>query len=427
MIAMPTLPAHRSLRRHRLGRVATFLTLAVMICALALSAPVAASHAQETTPSPIASGTPITLLALVTNGTANADVPEGLIITLQVFDGDVELQRLEGEVGADGGVSFDGVIENSEVAYTLSTAHNDVRFFSDAYLAGIARDGPLELTLYESTSDPSVIQIIGDSSVVSPVENDAGTLRVLQVTSYENLSDRAFVGHDPDNTRLTIQLPLPALAFDLEAAHNPGSLVLSPESRSVYSILPVLPGVEEVIVTYNVLYVTNVFAWTKTYPYPTKISRLLTPQGISFRPGSDWTQRPVSEVSGITYDRHEINDVAAGATLTATLGNLPTSAGARSRNLEDTLRNVAIVVGVGAFAVAAAFTLYWARFRRRRRPTTTTQPVDNLESQREEAVAELSRLQDAREAGDISQEEYEELSRTQRDTLRRIIESEGSA
>ena len=400
------------------------LAIALMLCAFALLSSATPSYAQETQPTAVASGQLVTLQARVPNGTAGGTVPDGLIITLQVFDEDVELQRLDGEVESGGVVSFGGVINNAEVAYTLSTAYNDVRFFSDAYLAAVEREGPLELTIYESTSDPSVMRIVGDSSVVSPVENDAGTLRVLQVTTYENVSDRAFVGQDPDNTRLTIQLPLPALAFDLEAAHNPGSLVLAPESRSVYSILPVLPGIEEVIVTYSMLYTTNIFAWSKTYPYSTAIVRLLTPEGITFRPGSAWTQMPASEVSGVTYSHHEIMNIAAETTLTATFADLPTSAGARSRNLEDTLRNVAIAVAVGALVVAAAFPFYWGRFRRRRRVEPSMQRAQNLQSLRDDAVAELSRLEDAREAGTISEEEYEEQSRIQREALRRIIESE---
>ena len=412
--------------RHSFRLQEVRLAIAVMLCAFALFFSATPSYAQETQPTAVASGDLVTLQARVTNGTAGGTVPDGLIITLQVFDEDIELQRLDGEVEGTGVVSFGGVIDNSEVAYSLSTAYNDVRFFSDAYLAGVERDGPLELTIYESTSDPSVMRIIGDSSVVSPVENDAGTLRVLQVTTYENVSDMAFVGQDPDNTRLTIQLPLPALAFDLEAAHNPGSLVLAPESRSVYSILPVLPGIEEVIVTYSMLYTTNVFAWSKTYPYSTAIVRLLTPEGITFRPGSDWTQMPTSEVSGVTYSRHEIADVEGGATLSATLSDLPTSAGARSRNLEDTLRNVAIVVAAGALVLAAAFPLYWGRLRRLRREEPSMQQAENLQLLGDDAVAELSRLEDAREAGDISEDQYEEQSRTQREALRRIIESEQS-
>ena len=138
------------------------------------------------------------------------------------------MQRLEAEVEADGLASFSGVIGDREVIYTLSAAYRDIRFFSNAYISSIEREGPLELIVFETTADPSVIRIIGDSSAITPPADDSGVLRVLQVTTFENVSDRAYVGNDPLNTRLTVVLPLPTMAFDLESVHSPGSLVLAP-------------------------------------------------------------------------------------------------------------------------------------------------------------------------------------------------------
>ncbi len=369
---------------------------------------------------------PVTLDVVVVNGTAGASVPEGLMVTLQVFDLANNLeQRLDVEAEADGVVSFNGVIGDEDVTYTLSAAHNEIRFFSDAYLSGIERDGPLTLTIFEPTSDPSVIRITGDSSAVTPPDGDSGVLRVLQVTTFENVSDMAYVGNDPLNTRLTVQLPLPAMAFDLESVHSPGSLVLAPDSRDVYSIIPVMPGVEEYIVTYGILYTTDVFAWSKTYPYPTEIARLLVPAEVSFRPGSDWAQMEDSEVSGVTYARYEMRSIIAGETLSGTIADLPPSAGSRSRSLERTLRDVALGVAAVALILAAGFTVWWGRFRNRRRGAAPS-PADQelAQSQRDDAVAELARLEDAREAGDISDEEYEEASAPHRERLRRILEEE---
>ncbi len=382
--------------------------------------------AQETTQQTLTSDAPITLEAEVRNGTAEASVPEGLIVTLQVFDlGNNELQRLEAETEAGGGVSFGGVIADEEVSYTLSAAYNDIRFFSNSYISTIDRDGPIHLTIFEPTSDPSVIRITGDSSAITPPEGDSGVLRILQVTTFENTSDRAYVGNDPLNTRLTVQLPLPVMAFDLESVHSPGSLVLAPDSRDVYSIIPLMPGIEEYIVTYGLLYTTDVFAWSKDYPYPTEIARLLVPKEISFRPGSEWVQMQDSEVSGVTYARYEMRSIIAGETLSGNVADLPQSAGSRSRSLERTLRDVALGVVVVALIMAAGFALWWGRFRNRRRGSAAS-PADRelAQSQRDAAVAELARLEDAREAGDISEDEYTEASAPHRELLRRILEEE---
>ena len=407
------------------SRIPVFAGMAVGAVA-ALLVGLSSVAAQETTQQTLTSDVPITLEAEVRNGTAGASVPEGLIVTLQVFDlENNELQRLEAEADASGGVAFGGVIADEEVSYTLSAAYNDIRFFSDAYISTIDRDGPIHLTIFEPTSDPSVIRITGDSSAITPPEGDSGVLRILQVTTFENTSDRAYVGNDPLNTRLTVHLPLPVMAFDLESVHSPGSLVLAPDSRDVYSIIPVMPGIEEYIVTYGLLYTTDVFAWSKDYPYPTEIARLLVPAEISFRPGSDWVQMQDSEVSGVTYARYEMRSIIAGETLSGTIADLPPSAGSRSRSLERTLRDAALGVVAVALIMAAGFALWWGRFRNRRRGLTVS-PVDRelAQSQRDAAVAELARLEDAREAGDISDEDYQEASAPHREYLRRLLEEE---
>ena len=407
----------------RVTGMAALMAVGITVGVAAVS-PVAA---QETGQQALASDAPlITLEAVVLNGTAGASVPEALIVTLQVFNTENnELQRLEAEAGADGVASFGGVIDDQEVSYTLSAAYQDIRFFSDAYLSAIEREGPLTLTVFETTSDPSVIRIIGDSSAITPPDDDSGVLRVLQVTTFENVSDRAYVGNDPLNTRLTVQLPLPAMAFDLESVHSPGSLVLAPDSRDVYSIIPVMPGVEEYIVTYGILYTTDVFAWSKTYPYPTEVARLLIPSDVSFRPGSDWIEMAESEVSGVTYARYEMRSVLAGETLSGNLADLPASAGSRSRSLERTLRDAALGVVAIALIMAAGFALWWARFYNRRRgPALSDAEQEAMDAQREATLEELARLEDAREAGEITDDEYDEAAAPHRELLRRMLEEE---
>ena len=183
--------------------------------------------------------------------------------------------------------------------------------------------------------------------------------------------------------------------------------------------------IDEYIVTYGVLYTTEVFAWSKTYPYPTEVVRLLVPREISFRPGSEWIEMPDSEVSGVTYARYEMRSVIAGETLFGTVADLPMSAGARSRSLERTLRDVALGVAVAALIVAGALALFWARYRRRRRgPSTPAADQEAMRAQREAALAELARLEDAREAGEITDVEYAEAAAPHRDILRRILEGE---
>lgn len=391
-----------------------FLTVAM--ATLATLAGLSITWAQEETAS---------VVAHVVNGTADGDDITGLAVTLQAFDGDEEIDRLEEETAEDGTVLFDDLSTEPELVYLLSAAYNDVRFFGDPFELVNLPNISLELTVYEMTEDSSVIRIIADNSVILGPDGDSGTLAVMQVTTFENASDRAFVGRDQSNTQLTVQVPLPIFAFDLESLDNPGSLVLAPnEDRKVFSILPILPGTEELILTYKVLYTTNDYVWSKSYPYPTNLVRLLVPEGVEISVGAGWTASAPTEVAGTVYDHYQTSDVGMQVPLTATIRNLPTSTGARSRDLESTLRYVAIGLGVLAVMGVGGYAGFWA-IRRRNSQRDTLFPSsdhDPASSEREAALERLAWLDEEFEAGRLKKDVYESQRESQRGILRRLLE-----
>jgi hypothetical protein len=352
----------------------------------------------------------------------------GLTVTLQAFEGETEVHRWETTVQPDGTVAFEGLDGTTGLVYLLSAEYLAIRYFSSPFF--IAPDPPAEppvLTVYEKTSDPSVIKIVADNSVILGPDGTSGTLRAMQVTTFENTSDRAYIGTGNGDTQLTVEVPLPTMAFDLEALHNPGSLVLSPnQDRRVYSILPVLPGIEEMIVTYRLLYTGDSYAWSKPYPYPVERVRLLTPQRMSVLLSDQWTTLTPTDVNGTVYDHYQADGGPAGAIYAAQLRGLPLSAGARSEGLGNRLRYAALGMGALAVAGVGGYAAFWAARRRQvqraEEAATSDDGEGGAQAAQEEALRRLALLEEEYEAGRLPEEDYQAQREEHRRALRRLME-----
>ena len=117
--------------------------------------------------------TSVTVDGKVTNGTASGSVPDGLSITLFIFDADLNQQQMTTTASADGSYRFADVPLDPSNTYVITTNYRDRVFASDLLtgdtLSADASDGTVNLpvTIYELTEDPDVIEITGLVTQVS--------------------------------------------------------------------------------------------------------------------------------------------------------------------------------------------------------------------------------------------------------------------
>ena len=356
----------------------------------------------------------------VTNGTASASNDNPFEVTLQAFNGDSEIARWTGETDRSGAVEFDLVVSSPGLVYVASTDHRGVRYFGEP--VSLSDDAPqaVEVTVYDVTSDPGMLRLTGDNMVILGPDGDSGTLRMMQITTVENVGDRTFIGSEGDERSTTMRLPLPDQAFDVEALHDPGSLVIDPDTRRLYSTRPVLPGPEDLIFTYRLLYRGSGHEIGKDYPYPADAVRLLVPDGISPLLGEAWTTRGQTEIAGAVYRTFVLEGGVseAGMRLSAQLAGLPISAGERSRAVAAGLRYGAVVTGAVAVAGSFAYGWHWSR----RRSGTVTATASNTRSS---IIEDLTALQLAFEAGDLTEADYRAAREERGAALRRRLGEDG--
>lgn len=152
-------------------------------------------------------------------GTDGADLPATLSLGLHVLGHDnsqVEFHTLE--VRGDDNYSINGVALSDEYSYMTSIIHDSVVFASEQMMDIPDGDAlTLPITIYESTTDPNVVQI---EMLTMMLVQDPGRTVVQQFMRFGNTSDRAYRGdtEDDDFGYDTVEIPLPQGATLLNRA-----------------------------------------------------------------------------------------------------------------------------------------------------------------------------------------------------------------
>lgn len=394
--------------RGRLKRRATpWLLLGVLAASLApVSGPVSAQ------------GSPLSLEARVVNGTEGGGLVEGLAVTLQAVRADEGVGLWEAVVSAEGMVRFEALDPAEDLVYFLSATYREVRYFSPLFSLAEPLPEPPELRVYETTEDPSVIRILGDSTLLLGAEGAAGAIEVMQVTTYENASDRTFIGTFVPGGRVTVQLPLPPGAFEVQPVHETDTL-FALEDGSVYSAMPFPPGMEDVIVTYRISYTGRGYDWQKTYPYPVGQANLFVPPQLDVEPGPELQPQSSVQINNLPYLQFVAGEGPVGTRLSARIGGLPFNASLRGAALTRALR--AGVIGAAALFLAGVggSVAFWSLRGRRSLAATG--------AAREAAVERLALLDQEFENGRLNKESYAAQREAGLRAARQLFEERGAS
>ncbi|GAB4568915.1 MAG: hypothetical protein Kow0077_00550 [Anaerolineae bacterium] len=200
----------------------------------------------------------ITVTGTVTNGTAGADVPADVPITLHMFDPpDFAETTLDGVIESDGSYRFEDVPYLPERVYLVSLQYNDVFFSSTVYQLDDPANPLLETSLqvFEITNDPAVLRF---TAGVMRITFTHFGMDVAEVLSVENNSDRLYLSDEvlSENQRVALRIPLPpgAGGVGFEPGMQ-GTRFLTDENESVIiDTQPVRPGRDDLFFSYFIPY-----------------------------------------------------------------------------------------------------------------------------------------------------------------------------
>ena len=252
-----------------------------------------------------------TISGSVIQGTAGATLPVGEPVVLHIVDASGERVVTETTPNADGTYQFTDVLIVPNSGYFVSIDYGNGTFNSE--FASLTPDSPnvnLNVTVYETTDDDSVIQI---NMVLTQVDVlDDNTLQIWQLISVVNTSDRLYVYTDYRGVSVSVRVPAPS-GVQLSTDNDLSRFEYS--EGAIYDTRPVRPGQEH---TFHLLYTApfdGSLTFAQNFPYnfsgPYEVyvdeSRLklegdgwLTldePQVIS-----DVTYRGIAMVDGFTAD-----------------------------------------------------------------------------------------------------------------------------
>lgn len=351
----------------------------------------------------------------VVMGTAGAALPEGLRVTVLQNDeqGVPQGQPVFASVAADGTFSFEA---DPAKSHLVGLFYGGVAY-SQVVEAG--RTDPVELKIYETTNDASVVKVTSDSmTVLQNIEEGQGNvLEVLQLLRYQNDSDRTFIGSESDQVspepgpsgeqepqpRQVLKLPVPESAYDLAPADaaNGAGLATSGEGRLVTtSAFP--PGEASVAYLFKVQVPRTGWQLRREVYHPTEHADLLIGRRLVLTAAPGFEFQESKTLGGESYNRYRSGELNPGSVIEADIG-FP----------EEGAEGVWIGFAAGVLLLALGLGLASVRMRRRRaakaaagKPAAQKTPAEESPT-REALIVQVAELDENFEAGGLDKAEYD--------------------
>lgn len=342
-----------------------------------------------------------TLHGQIIQGTAGGGSVEGLEAIIHIFDSSLQEQIGEYIVGADGTYQYDEVVIRPDYAYMMTVLYNNTEFASDILIGDTnITDMELNVTIYESTDDPSVVKIV---SRATQVNLSPQGLYVIEVIDLVNSSDRLLITdrRDEEYGFVSLEFPIPDGA-QLQTTHtDPNRYRLTEDRRTVLDTYPVLPDDEHYVqfsyslpfdqtVTINQPIDYAVAGSTEFYIE----NRHLSLQGN----GIDLLRTQI--FNGTEYNVYQVNNAPSiGDSLAYDIVLTQSTSTTTSQGVpREALAVVFVVIGVGFIALAGL--IIW-------RSRKTVEVFDTDDRTPQDIMQEIAQLDNRFEDGELSKSDYQ--------------------
>jgi hypothetical protein len=383
--------------RRGLGRWFLFVWLAFMLSALP-------AHAQE--------GNGV-ISGRVQNGTAGGGPVGSLTVTLRHFAGMQLAEERQTQTGPDGSFRFDGLPTSPQDAYLVVVRYAGVDYVSGMVQLHQQPEQTVDLTVYETTTDPSAVRIASRSLVIAGASPELRAVDIMDILIVENSGDRTYLG---DRSGVVLRIPLPRGAQEIRP--QPGFDYGQPrlEDGVLLTTGPLPPGSQTVVLSYTVPYEGTRATLSIGTAMPTSTLRALVRDGTYRLSSRSLIDTGTVEVSGVTYRVLAVDAPVVGDMHVVQVSGLP-----RTGLLFDLPTGPIIALAVGLAGLIAAAVLTVIVLRRRRVGTETGRAAID---ERLQLAAELNRLDEARAAGELDETAYQEQRSAVLTRLRQLVARE---
>jgi hypothetical protein len=417
--------------KHSLPLLALTL-LALLVAPLTVAAQTAAPTPPAATAVPAAPAKAekvITVKVALESGKAGQALPadtrlQEAAVTLYVLQGQSPVDRREGKTDATGTAQFTAVPYEDGYGYGVVAKLGLTPYISQLVTpkAG-ATDVLVPVKVYGTTTDTSKLRV-SQAFVLAEAQGD-GKLGVTNLYILSNDGDKTIEGGLKDATGkpATVQFPLPSGAQDVKFSEDDGSGIAQIDGAFVSR-----PGVQpgegtgRVLVTYSLPY-SDSLKLESGLAYPTdKLSVFVATQGITLTGSLLKNLGPQQRGDGVTMNVWGAEKIAADQIVSYELKGKPdlppplpasavqagpraaAAAGAPGLKGFVSARKPVELAGMGLIAAGlllGVFAAGWLLYRTRLAPDPAAQQVHAL-------LAALADLQEDRDAGRVTPEDYEQ-------------------
>lgn len=378
-------------------------TLLVWALLLTLAVAPLSAHAQET----------IVITGQLKNGTAEAEVPQGVTVTLEVYSRGQVQETKETVADAEGRFTFEEV-PGGEVGYVINAEYAGATYSYESDYPLPAE--PVELMVYESTSSMEAIKVRLHTLVVDAASSDTGLMSTRELVWLENTGDRTFVPDiAPGGSMDVLRFSLPSTARDLEVQTSTlwrGQVLRVDVGFGLTA--PVPPGSHEIDYTYFSSYTDGKLTFAHSFPFGADTFRVFLMDGLGQVTGTGLQEMEPLAVGTIRYQQLEGSNLGDGVKVTLDFSDLPEPS--LWEQWQDSVPGGKLTIGAVPVAFGVLALLAYLLLRKRRPSRTTAQVL----TEPEEALSlteALARLDDRFQQGELSEREYLQRRRALRDRL----------
>ena len=380
---------------------------------LLLGLPQPSVYAQDTT----------TVQGVISNGTPGAEVPVALTVTLDVYRLGERIESTNTVSDADGNFSFEGVPGGFGIGYILSAQYAGGFYFFEKDFP--LPPEPVELLVYESTSDGEAVRVKVHTLVVNGADADTGLMNVLALVGLENSGDRTFVPDAPQAGMMSfLRFSLPPLAGEVDVQSNlrGGSVIQIDLGFAMTTPIP--PGSYEIAYTYQAAYEGGKLSYTQSFPFGADTFRVLLLSGLGSVSGDGLEETEPATLGDQDYIQLEAKDMDVGARVDLEFSGLPQPPLWKRWQKSASQEGFVQIAIPSAFGVALLSLLGYVLLQRRE-PAVAVAGALGDPAQRSALVEAMARLDDSFQRRELEEGEYLQQRRALKDQAMRGIGDPG--
>jgi len=371
---------------------------------------------------PIAAGI---IAGLLSNGTTGERLADTQVL-LRAFTPDLqETLTLTTTSDANGNFRFDVTDTPPDWVFIAGTSYDGLNFSSGADQLSRSRSTlDLPVTVFDKTTDGAAVSIAQLHAVLEFVE---GQVQVSELYIFNNDRQAVFVGQSGDPAKGVVEVAVPEGAQSLAFQRSFGSMEsflpandFVQTERGWADPLPLRPGAGALtlLVRYTLPY-DDALSFAHPVFYNTATSTIILPDSGVAVTGEPWVEQPAQTFGqGQSFLNYSRAGLAPGETLTISLNGRPRvvsdAEGAAAINRNTTAE---LLIGAGALLLAAVAGVFiWRTWQGRRADgeweeeeaeAPAVEAAAPVNSQRDELLRRIAALDDAFDAGQLPEADYQ--------------------